>query len=72
MATEFLIAPNISPATLVRLERIPRGWHQINLAEKTQITKAEVSTLKQGIHIIPVVCHRRLVALNLAGEESMV
>jgi len=64
---EFFIANNVSPAMMVRLERIRRGWRQADLAEKAGVTQAEVSSLERGRYIIPAARRRILTSLGLDG-----
>jgi transcriptional regulator with XRE-family HTH domain len=65
MTNEFFIATNVSPSLLIRLERIRRGWRQVDLAERAGVTQAEVSALERGLYVIPVARHRILEALEL-------
>jgi transcriptional regulator with XRE-family HTH domain len=67
---EFFIANNVSPAMMVRLERIRRGWRQVDLAEKAGITQAEVSSLERGLYVIPAARRRVLSVLELLNEEK--
>jgi transcriptional regulator with XRE-family HTH domain len=66
---EFFIA-NVNPALLIRLERIRRGWRQVDLAEKAGITQAEVSSLERGLYVIPAARRRILIVLGLLNEEQ--
>lgn len=68
MANEFFIATNVSPALLIRLERISRGWRQIDLARRAGVTQTEVSALERGLYIIPAARRRILEALDLISE----
>ena len=70
MANEFFIATNVSSAILIRLERIRRGWRQVDLAEKAGVTQTEVSALERGLYVIPGVRHRILDALDLNLDEG--
>jgi len=71
MATnEFFIATNVSSNMLVRLERIRRGWRQIDLAEKAGVTQAEVSAFERGLYIIPSARHRILAVLDLLDNDN--
>ena len=65
MTNEFFIATNVCPAMMIRLERIRRGWRQVDLAERAGVTQAEVSALERGLYVIPVARHRILEALEL-------
>jgi len=70
MTNEFFIATNVSPAMMIRLERIRRGWRQIDLAEKAGVTQAEVSALERGLYIIPSARHRILTVLELLDNAN--
>lgn len=70
MANEFFIATNVSSGMLIRLERIRRGWRQIDLAEIAGVTQTEVSALERGLYVIPAACYRILKALGLIDEET--
>jgi transcriptional regulator with XRE-family HTH domain len=66
---EFFIA-NVSPALLIRLERIRRGWRQVDLAEKAGIAQAEVCSLERGLYVIPAARRRVLIVLELISEDK--
>ena len=66
---EFFIA-NVNPALLIRLERIRRGWRQVDLAQKAGITQAEVSSLERGLYVIPAARRRVLIVLELLHEAE--
>lgn len=68
MTNEFFIATNVSPAMMIHLERIRRGWRQIDLAETAGVTQAEVYALERGLYIIPAARRRVLEALDLISE----
>ena len=68
--TEFFICTDIEQGMLVRLERIKRGWRQVDLAQFTGITQAEVSAFERGLNVIPVVKTRIYQALDLNVEEG--
>ena len=70
MTSELFIASNISRSLLVRLERISRGWRQLDLAEKAGVTQAEVSALERGRYVIPIVRRRIYQTLELNVEEA--
>jgi transcriptional regulator with XRE-family HTH domain len=70
MTNEFFIATNVSPAMMIRLERIRRGWRQVDLAERAGVTQTEVSALERGLYVIPVARHRILEALELTSEDD--
>jgi transcriptional regulator with XRE-family HTH domain len=67
---EFFIATNVSLALMVRLERIRRGWRQVDLAEKAGITQAEVSSLERALYVIPAARRRVLIVLDLLNEDK--
>lgn len=69
MTNEFFIATNVSPSLLIRLERIRRGWRQVDLAERAGITQTEVSALERGLYIIPSARQRILAVLGLLDDD---
>ena len=70
MTKKFFIATNVSPSLLIRLERIRRGWRQVDLAERAGVTQAEVSALERGLYIIPAARRRIMEALDLNLEDD--
>ena len=68
--TELFICTDIEQGMLVRLERIKRGWRQVDLAQFAGITQAEVSAFERGLNVIPVVKTRIYQALDLNVEEG--
>jgi transcriptional regulator with XRE-family HTH domain len=70
MTDEFFIATSVSPAMMIRLERIRRGLRQIDLAKKAGVTQTEVSALERGLYIIPAARSRILKALDLNSESD--
>jgi len=69
MTDEFFIATNVSPAMMIRLERIRRGWRQVDLAERADVTQTEVSALERGLYVIPSARHRILAVLGLLDDD---
>ena len=68
--SEFFIATNLNTGMLIRLERIRRGWRQIDLAEKADITQAEVSAFERGLYVTPAVRQRIAQTLDMDLRES--
>jgi len=69
-ANDFFIAMNVKPALIIRLERIRRGWRQIDLAEKAGVTQAEVSAAERGQYIVPAARRRIEHVLDLKSEDE--
>lgn len=59
----FVFETHLLPMA-IRLERIRRGWRQVDLAQRAGITQAEVSALELGRYVIPSVRDRVLQELN--------
>ncbi len=72
MGTElfFVIKTSFLPIA-VRLERIRRGWRQVDLAQKAGITQAEVSAFERGQYVIPAVRRRVVQTLDLETIEEI-
>lgn len=70
MTDEFFVATNVSPAMMIRLERIRRGLRQVDLAERAGVTQTEVSALERGLYIIPSARRRILTVLGLLDEGA--
>lgn len=69
MTDEFFIAINVSPAMMIRLERIRQGWRQIDLAKRAGVTQAKVSALERGLYVIPSARRRILAVLGLLDDD---
>ncbi len=55
----------------VRLERIRRGWRQVDLAQKAGVTQAEISSLERGQYVIPIVRRRVVEILDFETVEEI-
>ena len=69
-ATELFIGTNLTAGMAARLERVRRGWRQVDVARMAGVTQAEVSAFERDRYVIPVVRLRIWKALGLAVEEG--
>ena len=70
MTTELFVCTNLTPGMLVRLERIRRGWRQVDLALAAGVTQAEISLFERDRHVIPGVRQRIYAAVGLDTEAN--
>ncbi len=71
MDTELFVIKTPVLRIAVRLERIRRGWRQVDLAQKAGVTQAEISALERGQYVIPIVRRRVVEILDLETVEEI-
>ncbi len=71
MDTELFVVRTSILHTAVRLERIRRGWRQVDLARHAGVTQAEISSLERGQYVIPAVRRRVVEILDLETVDEI-